>query len=449
MHSTQTTKEKLMLFVTIFFPVLIYQLANFSASFLDTMMTGHYATKHLAGVSMATSLWNPMFSFLTGLVSALVPVIGHHLGRKEQDKVTQEFHQFLYLGLGLSLVLMAVVAFGARPFLATMGLEPEVLAVGQAYLDCLLVGIVPLSLFSICRSFFDALGLTRLSMYLMLLILPFNAFFNYGLIYGRFGFPEMGGAGAGLGTSLTYWAVLLVVLFVMARHPKVRAYKIWQLDQLQPKLVWSGFRLGLPIGLQVFVEVAIFAAMGLMMAQFSSEIIAAHQSAMNFATLMYAFPASISSALAIVISYEVGARRVADVQAYTRIGRWFALGFATLTLTFLYTFRFQVAGLYGTEQSFIRTTAVFLTYSLFFQLADAYAAPIQGILRGYKDTTMPFIIGFVGYWAAAFPIGMALNAWTNLGPYAYWIGLISGIIICGIFLNIRLNKMAKKLNDRT
>ncbi|WP_392379858.1 MATE family efflux transporter, partial [Streptococcus suis] len=87
-----------------FLPILIYQFANFSASFIDTMMTGQFSTLDLAGVSMATSLWNPFFSFLTGIVSALVPIIGHHLGKGDKNKIREEFHQFVYLSGFLALI---------------------------------------------------------------------------------------------------------------------------------------------------------------------------------------------------------------------------------------------------------------------------------------------------------------------------------------------------------
>ena len=104
MYQARNLKERMTLFISIFLPILIYQLANFSASFVDTTMTGQYHTLHLAGVSMATSLWSPFFTFLTGIVSALVPIIGHHLGRKQEEKIASDFYQFIYLSLVLSLV---------------------------------------------------------------------------------------------------------------------------------------------------------------------------------------------------------------------------------------------------------------------------------------------------------------------------------------------------------
>ena len=447
MHQTHNLQQRMRLFISIFLPILIYQLANFSASFVDTTMTGQYDTLHLAGVSMATSLWIPFFDLLIGIVSALVPIIGHHLGQGKKEKIASDFYQFIYLSLGLSLILFALVFVGAPLVLAHLGLEPLVEEVANNYLWYLALGIIPLLLFSTIRSLFDALGLTKLSMYLMLLLLPLNGSFNYALIYGAFGFPEMGGAGAGLGTSLAYWVLLLISLLVAVKHPKVRAYELWKIRPLDKKGLIEGIRLGLPIGGTFFAEVVIFSVVGLVMAKFSSLIIASHQAAMNFSNLMYAFPMSISTSMSIIVSYEIGANRPDDVKKFCKLGRLTALGIAGFTFLFLYILRDRVAALYGSDTEFIRMTSVFLTYSLFFQLADTFAAPLQGILRGYKDTQVPFYLGLIAYWGVSLPLGLFLDYYTSLGPYGYWIGLIASLVTSGILFQWRLNRLAKNITN--
>ena len=447
MHQTHNLNQRMRLFISIFLPILIYQLANFSASFVDTTMTGQYDTLHLAGVSMATSLWIPFFDLLIGIVSALVPIIGHHLGQGKKEKIASDFYQFIYLSLGLSLILFALVFVGAPLVLAHLGLEPLVEGVAKNYLWYLALGIIPLLLFSTIRSLFDALGLTKLSMYLMLLLLPLNGTFNYALIYGAFGFPEMGGAGAGLGTSLAYWVLLLISLLVAVKHPKVRAYELWKIRPLDKMGFIEGIRLGLPIGGTFFAEVVIFSVVGLVMAKFSSLIIASHQAAMNFSNLMYAFPMSISTSMSIIVSYEIGANRPDDVKKFCKLGRLTALGIAGFTFLFLYILRDRVAALYGSDTEFIRMTSVFLTYSLFFQLADTFAAPLQGILRGYKDTQVPFYLGLIAYWGVSLPLGLFLDYYTSLGPYGYWIGLIASLVTSGILFQWRLNRLAKNITN--
>lgn len=447
MHQTHNLQQRMWLFISIFLPILIYQLANFSASFVDTTMTGHYDTLHLAGVSMATSLWIPFFDLLIGIVSALVPIIGHHLGQGKKEKIASDFYQFIYLSLGLSLILFALVFVGAPLVLSHLSLEPLVEEVAKNYLWYLALGIIPLLLFSTIRSLFDALGLTKLSMYLMLLLLPLNGSFNYALIYGAFGFPEMGGAGAGLGTSLAYWVLLLISLLVAVKHPKIRAYELWKIRPLDKKGLIEGIRLGLPIGGTFFAEVMIFSVVRLIMAKFSSLIIASHQAAMNFSNLMYAFPMSISTSMSIIVSYEIGANRPDDVKKFCKLGRLTALGIAGFTFLFLYILRDRVAALYGSDTEFIRMTSVFLTYSLFFQLADTFAAPLQGILRGYKDTQVPFYLGLIAYWGVSLPLGFFLDHYTSLGPYGYWIGLIASLVMSGILFQWRLNHLAKNITN--
>lgn len=444
MYKTKCLREKLVLFLKIFFPILIYQFANYSASFVDTAMTGQYNTMDLAGVSMATSIWNPFFTFLTGIVSALVPIIGHHLGRGKKEEVASDFYQFIYLALGLSVVLLGMVLFLAPTILNHIGLEA---AVAVRYLWFLSIGIIPLLLFSVIRSLLDSLGLTKLSMYLMLLLLPLNSGFNYLLIYGAFGVPELGGAGAGLGTSLAYWVLLVISVLVLFKQEKLKALHLEKRIPLNMDKIKEGVRLGLPIGGTVFAEVAIFSVVGLIMAKFSSLIIASHQSAMNFSSLMYAFPMSISSAMAIVVSYEVGAKRFDDAKTYIGLGRWTALIFAAFTLTFLYIFRGNVASLYGNDPEFIDLTARFLTYSLFFQLADTFAAPLQGILRGYKDTVIPFYLGLLGYWGVAIPVATLFDSLTDFGAYSYWIGLIISLIVSGALYRWRLTVIMKRFES--
>ena len=444
MYLTHHFKERLRLFISLFIPLLVYQLANYSASFVDTAMTGQYNTLDLAGVSTATSLWNPFFTFLTGIVSALTPIIGHHLGQGNKKRIASDFYQFIYLSFMMAILLIAFVLLIAPIVLRKIGLESVVAGIATHYLAFLSLGILPLLLFSVVRSLLDTLGLTRLSMYLMLLLLPLNTSFNYMLIYGAFGLPELGGAGAGLGTSLAYWVLLIIAIFILCKHPKVAPYQLWKPQPYDLKGIKEVLHLGLPIGGIVFAEVIIFSLVGLLMAKFPSLTIASHQSAMNFSNMMYAFPVSISNTMAIIVSFEIGAGRPDVVRQYCRIGRWTAFGFAIITLAFLYTFRYQLAGLYGKDPIFVQQTTIFMTFSLFFQVADSFAAPLQGILRGYKDTTVPFLLGVFSYWCISIPLGIFLDHVTDLGPYAYWIGLISSLVVSGICYQLRLLQIQKK-----
>ena len=448
MYETNHTSERLKLLFKILIPVLIYQLANFSAQFIDTVMTGQYHEMHLAGVSIAGSLYNPFFTLLNGIVAALIPIVGQLLGKNDKNGIQKIVFQFMYIGILLAVLLFCIGLIGLNPALNQMHLETEVYTIAREYLLLLSIGFIPFLLFSVIRSFIDALGLTRVSMFLMILLVPLNMFFNYSLIYGKFGLPELGGPGAGLGTAMAYWVLLIVAIVVLKKHPKLKPYHVLSFERPHLPLWKEPFALGLPIGFNVFGEVAIFALVGLLMAKFGSQVIASHQAAMNFSYLAYAFPMSISNALTIIVSYEIGQKNQKSAKEYIRLGISTSVIIAFLTLVWLYFNRPMIAGLYGSSESFIQLTMVFLSYSLLFQMFDAVAAPIQGILRGYKDAKMPFILCLLGFWVIGLPVGIILDWMTDLGPYAYWIALIAGLMSNCFLLMLRLRSVQKRYDKR-
>lgn len=190
------------------------------------------------------------------------------------------------MALGLSLILFALVFLGAPLVLGHLGLEPVVRKVALGYLRFLSLGIIPLLLFSVVRSFLDALGLTRLSMYLMLLLLPLNGFFNFLLIYGIAGLPELGGSLEQVWEL--HWLTGLFSLFPSQLSESIRKLNPTRLKKSQPldkTALLEALKLGLPIGGRVFAEVSIFSGVGLVMAKLPSLVIASHQAGMNFSNL--------------------------------------------------------------------------------------------------------------------------------------------------------------------
>ena len=203
--------------------------------------------------------------------------------------------------------------------------------------------------------------------------------------------------------------------------------------------------IGAPIGFVYFAETGIFSVVGILISVFSPQVIAAHQSAMNFSTFMYGFPSSVANTLMIAISQEVGAKQFQRAKETTWLGVQISLLITLFTAFFLFFARDVIAGFYGKTPEFIQLVSSFLLYSVFFQMADSIAAPIQGVLRGYKDTAIPMIISFIAYWLVGIPSGLYLANYTKMGPYGLWVGLIIALITGGIGLVIRMNAVQKNL----
>ncbi len=296
------------------------------------------------------------------------------------------------------------------------------------------------------RCLVDTMGHTRLSMKIYLTALPINGCLNYVLIFGKCGLPRLGGIGAGLATGLTFW--LLFAMFALAVGILDSFHNTRALGLVRPS--WGKLReylrIGLPMGFAIFMEAAIFGVVALFMAKFGTEAIAAHQAALSFCSLIYMIPLSFSLALTIVTGVEAGARRWDGARAYARIGVELSLLVAFCYMTLEYFYRDGIAAIYLSSPQALLLTQKFLFYGILWQLFDAIAAPIQGILRGYKDVDATFWSGMMSYWGICLPLGLVLDYLCGHGPLAYWQSLDAGVAFSAVFLSGRLLWLQKKKN---
>lgn len=439
MYETSTMKGKYKLFLVILIPILITQVSMYLMNFFDTMMSGRVGAIDLAGVAIGSSLWVPIFTGINGVIIALTPIIAHLSGANESSSIARKVQQGIFLSIGLALVIIGIGALVINPVLQVMDLETEVRHVAKYYLVALGAGIIPLFIFNTLRAFMDALGKTRTSMFIILTTLPINIIFNYIFIFGKLGVPAFGGIGSGIATAITYWVSCAIAIFIIIRMPHFKTYSIFSKWTKPMMKDWmEQLKMGIPIGFSIFFETSIFSAVTLLMSVYSTYTIAAHQAAINFATLLYMLPLSVGMALTIAIGYELGAKRYYDAKLYGRIGIGSGLFIAVFAGLILFIFDEKVASLYNTNPEVIQLTKQFIYYAIFYQLADAFGAPIQGALRGYKDVNVTFVLSLVSYWIVGLPSGWLLANYTSMGPFGYWAGLIIGLSTGAIALLYRL-----------
>ncbi|MFA7067575.1 MAG: MATE family efflux transporter [Acidaminococcaceae bacterium] len=438
-------KNKLHNILAVMIPIFITQLAIVGMNFFDTVMSGNAGANDLAGVAMGANLWMPIFTGINGILLALVPIIAHLRGEENE----QDLPKVVFNGIFLAIVIGLLVIISGYMFLPRifdlLSLTLVVRSIAIDYVQAISLGIIPLFIATILRSFVDTMGFTRMTMRLFLLTLPVNVCLNYILIFGKFGAPRLGGVGAGYATAITCWLVLLAFIVLIKKFSILKNYKIFAWYVLSWKRIKEHLSIGIPMGTSIFFETSIFGVVAFFMAKFGTETIAAHQAALNFTSLLYMLPLSFSLALTILVGTEVGGKRYAEAVAYGRTGiisNWcIAMGFVAL----LVLFREYIGRLYGAEGYILALTEHFLFYAAFFQLLDATAAPIQGILRGYKDVKVPFYISLVAYWVICLPLGIFLDVYVGQGPYGYWQGLIIGILFSAGMLVLRLKKIQNKV----
>ncbi|AJQ28801.1 MATE family efflux transporter [Pelosinus fermentans] len=448
MEQTDSLREKVNQFLIILLPILVTQVCMCAMTFFDTMMSGRVSPNDLVGVAIGSSIWMPVFTGLNGILFAIVPIVAHFLGAQKKEKVPFAVIQAVYLAIAISIVVIICGFYVIHPILNKMELNALSYQIAHDFLAAISFGIIPLFISTVLRCFIDTLGYTRVTMLISMVALPINVLLNYVLVFGNFGFPQMGGVGAGWASAITYWFIAIISVCVIQSREPFKSHQIFSSWYRFSLAAWKEqLKIGIPIGIAIFCETSIFAVITLLMSEFSEVTIAAYQVAINVAALIYMMPLSISMALTIVVGFEAGAKRYQDAKQYGYLGIGIALLMAVMAAIVLYFGNEQISSLYTPDMDIRHLAEQFLLYAIFFQLSDAIATPVQGCLRGYKDVRVTFILAMISYWVLGLPLGYVLSHHSGLGAFGYWIGLIVGLAFGATCLSARLMRVQRKYGD--
>lgn len=441
-------RDKLRRLLSVMLPIICTQIAIMGMNFFDASMSGQAGDVDLAGAAIGGNIWMPIQTGISGILMAAMPLVANLLGAGEKEKITVVVRHGLFLASAFALVVLGAGIAILPHFLQGMGLEPEVYHVALWYLAGLGLGVVPFFMITPLRSLVDTLGYTHLTMRIYLLALPINACLNYVLIFGKLGLPRLGGIGAGVASGLTFWLLLGIFAWVISSLAPFKNYHVFGF--MRPAYSWlkEYLRIGVPMGISIFMETSIFGVVALFIAKFGTETIAAHQAALNFSSLIYMLPLSFSLALTIVVGVEYGAKNYQGARDYVTIGLQTSLGIAGFYMLAEYILREQIAFIYTNNVEVVALVKVFLLYAIGWQAGDAIAAPIQGILRGYKDVDATFWASMLAYWGICLPLGLFLDYKVGNGAFAYWQSLDCGVISSATLLSIRLLWLQRRISNK-
>lgn len=450
MYQGENIKERGKIFIKLLLPVLIYQVISYSSGMIGTFMAGHYSPTDLAGVSMGVNIWNPVMYTLNAIVLAIVPIVSHLIGKKREEEIPVMVRQFLYIAVFISIILVIALNTLAAPIVDSLGMDAKIATITKNYLYYESFGVLSIFLYVVLRSFMDSLGLTRLSMIMMIISVPVNVTLAYGFIFGKFGMPELGGAGNAIAVSLTYTVLFFIALFLTLKHPKINKYKIFKKEGIRFKYWGEIFKLGIPIAIATALETVVFSTLSLMVSRFDTTIIASHQAALNFSGFLYSLPISVANTATIIVAYHVGAKNYKLAKSYTALS--VALGVISSGVAGLIVLLFdtQIPYLYSTDSGVIDLTAHLLIFAIGFALCDSFASALAGVLRGYKKVVPICLAMFVGYYIVGIPVAYYLVFTKGVGIDGLWIGWIIGLGIYGLgvlgyYLNLSRG-ISKKLN---
>ena len=443
MRQTFNWQQKIIQLTAVLIPIFVTQLAITSTGFFNTVMAGHISEADLAGVAVGVNLFFPFFVMCQGIVSGLTPTIAQLYGAQQPKEISHVIRQAFYWAFALGVIIIILGYALAPKIIGLLNLDPEVAYIMGHYLMAISFGVIQVFMAQVLRNLIDAHGMTRLTMIITLVTVPVNIGLNFIFMYGYFGMPKLGGIGAGVGSAVTWTLSLLLNSIVVANIKSFKQYGVFKMEKPDISAWKKQLLVGVPIGGTMFCEASIYGAVGMLMTVYGTSVMAAHQAALNFSSVVYMIPMSISMALTIIIGYEIGAGRQKDAKSYRRIG-WFMSALFSGSLAFvLIHYREMIASLYTANETVHEYLMIFLVYAIILQVADGINAPLQGTLRGYKDVHVTFLLAVLSFWLIGLPSGWVMANYF-FGPYGYWMGLISGILLGAALLTVRLYLVEKR-----
>ncbi|ALP43523.1 MATE family efflux transporter [Aeromonas schubertii] len=407
-------------------PILIAQVAQTTMSFVDTVMAGQVSAVDLAAVSVAASFWLPIILLVQGVIMALTPIVSQLNGARKRGEIGPAVHQGFWLALMVMVIPLGMLALYLSPLaLQVMKVEPA------------------FALFQVLRNFSEGLSHTIPTMVIGFVGLAVNVPVNWIFIYGKFGMPALGGVGCGVATAIVLWAMLFAMMGYIYFSKLFKEFDLFgSLARPNGSRIWRLFRLGFPIAMAIFCEVTLFTVVALLLAPLGAEIVASHQVALNFSSLVFMLPLSIGVAVTIRVGHNIGEGDGAQARRSARTGLLLGLSAAACTALFTVLLRHQIAGIYTDDSKVITLAAALLLLAAVYQLSDSVQVIAAAALRGYKDTKAIFYLTLIAYWGLGLPTGVVLGMTDlllpRLGPQGFWVGFIVGLTAAALMLGLRL-----------
>ncbi|WP_422107854.1 MATE family efflux transporter [Winogradskyella sp.] len=435
-------------------PVMLGMLGHTFVSFVDNVMVGQLGSAELAAVSLGNSFIFIAMSLGIGFSTAITPLVAEADSEQNFTKGKSVFKHgfFLCTVLGLLLFLMELVA---QPLMYVMDQPEEVVVLAVPYLELVAFSLVPLIMFQAFKQFSDGLSLTKYPMFATIVANILNVAINYVLIFGKFGFPQMGIVGAAVGTLVSRFVMLFFLWWLLAKRNKSKAYvtniKFFKLNkQSLHKII----NLGLPSSMQMFFEVAIFTAAIWLSGLLGKNAQAANQIALNLSSMTFMVAMGLSVAAMVRVGNQKGLRDYKNLKRIAEsiflVGFIFAVVFALIFVVFhkalpdLYVDLDDPTNAMDTAEV-VKIAATLLLAAAVFQISDSLQVIALGALRGLQDVKIPTLITFISYWVVGFPVSYFLGKEEAYGSLGIWVGLLAGLTTAAILLFIRFNYLTKRL----
>jgi len=424
-------------------PLVVNNLVIAGMMLTNTVVAGRLGPGPLAGVAVGGSYYQMFWLFGLGVLMSISPLVAHAYGGGRDPEVGRRFRQGIWLALMLAVPLVGLLAC-VEPVLHWFGTDARAIPHAAGYVYAMCFGMPAMLVFLAHRYTSEGIGWTRPVIYTALVGLTTNITANWLFTLGGLGIPSRGATGCGIATALACWAMLATMHVYQRRHAIYRRFGLFErFDRPDPAALREILALGLPIAGSVVSEGGLFVVAALLMSTLGTTIVAAHQVALSYASLMFMLPLSLHSATTIHVGHHVGR---GDIAAGRNAG-WSGIAMCgvvmALSSVVILAARDGIAAAYTPNLEVRELAAWLLLFVALFQIPDGLQVGAAGALRGFKDANVPMALNFIAYWAIGFPAAWWFGIHQRVGPSGIWAGLIVGLVVCAVLLLWRYRRVSQ------
>ena len=419
--------------------------------FFATIMVSHLGKAALAANSLVWTIYVTVIVFFVGVLSAISIMMSQSFGASDDKSISICFKQGLIM-TAISAVPMMLIMYFCPIILTWTGQDPEVINTARPLFHALISSMLPLNATIMIEQFFLGITKSRFVMIMSILQVPVEIFFYYVLVFGKFGFPELGLAGIGFGLALSNVVISLGFGCYIYFSKQFRKYNLfhkwWVVDH---KFLFELFRVGMPLGFLYSIEVALFAAVAIMMGILGTNVLAAYQISYQYLMVPLFIVFAISQNATIRIGYEVGKNNRDALSLAMLVNMLLAIGLVLIFSVVYLNFPLLVIGLdinvhAANLSSVVNSATKFLAVVAVLIVTDCIRLIGLGALRGLKDTKFPVLVSFIGFWCIAFPLAYLLGLKLNFGGVGIWWSMVIGFFVAGIMLFVRFYRLVKRVD---
>ncbi|MDB4180521.1 MATE family efflux transporter [Flavobacteriaceae bacterium] len=433
---------------------MLGMLGHTLVSLVDNIMVGKLDPTNLAAVSLGNSFVFIGMAIGIGFSSAITPLIAEADSENNHHKLQSTFVHGIILCTALSLLLFLSIFF-FRDIMLLMNQPEAVVELALPYLELVVISLIPLLIFQAFKQFCDGLSLTIYPMYAAVIANVINVLINYVLIFGKFGFPQMGIMGAAIGTLISRTVMLVFLILIVKYNSKIKQclndIRQIKIDKLMFKKILA---IGIPSSLQMVFEVVFFTTAIWLSGLLGENPQSANQIALNLSSMTFMIASGLSVSAMVRVGNQKGLKNYVDLRRISfsilLLGLILALFFALCFILFSDLLPYIYIDLnntlnYKDNLEVIEITSKLLIIAAVYQISDTIQVIILAALRGMQDVKIPTLITFVAYWLIGFPVSYFLGSDDMLGSEGIWIGLLSGLTIAATLLYIRFNILTNRL----